>query len=38
MYGVDYLYGYGAENAINFGYCVNAERSRIHLRRSAPPR
>jgi outer membrane receptor protein involved in Fe transport len=23
MYGVDYLYGYGAENAINFGYCVD---------------
>jgi iron complex outermembrane receptor protein len=24
LYGVDYLYGYGAENAINFGYCVDA--------------
>ncbi len=23
MYGVDYMYGYGAENAINFGYCVD---------------
>ncbi len=23
MYGVDYMYGYGSENAINFGYCVD---------------
>lgn len=23
MYGVDYLHGYGSENAINFGYCVD---------------
>ncbi len=24
MYGIDYLYGYGAENAINFGYCIDS--------------
>jgi len=24
LYGVDYMYGYGAENAVNFGYCVDA--------------
>ncbi len=23
MYGVDYLHGYGSENAINFGYCMD---------------
>jgi iron complex outermembrane recepter protein len=22
-YGVDYIYGYGTENAVNFGYCVD---------------
>jgi outer membrane receptor protein involved in Fe transport len=22
-YGVDYMYGYGSENAINFGYCID---------------
>ncbi len=24
MYGIDYTYGYGSENAINFGYCIDA--------------